>query len=115
MTCHDRILGEFRSANVIAARITPSDSIECLISSPVRSATLILTKPRLLSRHSVSLDSTRSQIEGRWNLITIKESRQRTEATYVLDFYGEDDSLEFALRCDDYRELSEERGQRAPL
>jgi hypothetical protein len=109
MTCCDRVLGEFHSADVRCSRIAGSDSIECVISSSVRSATVILTKPRLLSRRSVSLDSIKNQLEGRWTLITVRRNEHGVEATYALDFYGEDDSLKLGLRCDTYRELSEER------
>jgi hypothetical protein len=111
MTGRDEIMGEFRSADVACSKTTRSDSVSCVISSPTRSAIAVVTKPRVLSRASVSLESAKNRIEGHWSLITVKKSTRGNAVTYTLDFCGEDGSLELSLWCDAYRELDEGRQQ----
>jgi hypothetical protein len=111
MTGDDEIIDEFRSTDVACSRTTRSDSVECFISSPVRSAIAVVTKPRVLSRTSVSLESVKNRIEGYWSLITVRRTTRGDAVTYALDFCGEDGSLELSLWCDAYRELDEGRKQ----
>jgi len=98
------LIGEFRSADVRCSRITGLDSIECIISSSACTESVILTKPRLLAEFSVSLESLKERIEGRWNLVSVKR-RNGDPSTYILEFHGEDDLLGFSLTCDTYRKL----------
>ena len=107
MTGDDEIIGEFRSADIACSRTTQSDSLTCLISSPLRNVLTVLGKPRVLSRASVSLDSAENRVEGRWSLITVRKTTRDDAVTYTLDFCGEDGSLELSLWCNDYRELDE--------
>lgn len=102
-------ISDFYNADVACSESPRSDSLECAISSTRPNVTAILTKPRLLSTCSLDLESVRHRIEKHWNHISVKRRENSDPPTYTLDFHGEDDLLEFSLRCDSYCELSNEQ------
>ena len=77
-----------------------------VISSSGRGATVILTKPKDLSNQSGTLESVVERIEGSWRLIQVMENHNAELITYLLNFYGEDDSFQFSLRCAKYQEVA---------